>query len=86
MGFGLAGATLVGQSLGRKDPQDAQRWGWDVVKISSLFVISVTVHTLSRAIFKDVFMHYPPSVKENEVLSICFLPFSVIFLTDDHFT
>ena len=34
MGFGLAAATLVGRSLGRGDADDAEQWGWDVVKIA----------------------------------------------------
>jgi len=32
-GLGLAAASLVGQALGRGDPEDAHRWGWDVVKL-----------------------------------------------------
>ncbi len=32
--LGIAAASLVGQALGRKDPEDAYRWGWDVSKIS----------------------------------------------------
>ncbi len=31
--LGLSAATLVGQALGRKDVEDAKRWGWDVVKV-----------------------------------------------------
>lgn len=34
MGMGLAAATLVGQALGRGDPADAARWGWDVCKVA----------------------------------------------------
>lgn len=36
MGLGLAAATLVGQALGRGDPDDAARWGWDVVRVAAL--------------------------------------------------
>lgn len=36
LGLGLAAASLVGQALGRKDPDDAERWGWDVVRVASL--------------------------------------------------
>ncbi len=34
MGMGLAAATLVGQALGRGEPEDAARWAWDVVKVA----------------------------------------------------
>jgi putative MATE family efflux protein len=30
LGLGLACATLVGQALGRKEPEDAYQWTWDV--------------------------------------------------------
>jgi putative MATE family efflux protein len=32
-GLGTAGATLVGQALGRSDADDAAQWAWDVVKV-----------------------------------------------------
>jgi len=32
-GLGTAGATLVGQSLGMKDPAEANRWAWDVIRV-----------------------------------------------------
>lgn len=38
IGFGLAAGTLAGQSLGRKDADDAQRWAWDVIRIGCLWL------------------------------------------------
>lgn len=38
-GLGTAGATLVGQSLGEKDPEGASQWAWDVMKIGSLAML-----------------------------------------------
>jgi len=32
--LGIAAASLVGQALGRKEPEDAYAWGWDVAKIA----------------------------------------------------
>jgi MATE family multidrug resistance protein len=40
IGFGLAATTLVSQALGRKDPDDAHRWAWDVYKVAArLFLV-----------------------------------------------
>jgi putative MATE family efflux protein len=33
LAFGTATATLIGQSLGRRDPEEAQRWGWASVRL-----------------------------------------------------
>ena len=35
LGFGLAAASLVGQALGRRDVEDAQAWGYDVMKLAA---------------------------------------------------
>ena len=43
LGFGLAAASLAGQALGRKDPDDAKQWGWDVTKIAVLVVGGLSV-------------------------------------------
>lgn len=39
--LGIGGATLVGQALGRKDPEDAYRWGWDVSKMALMFSVGL---------------------------------------------
>jgi len=36
MGLGLSALTLVGEALGRKDADDAKRWGWDVTKVACI--------------------------------------------------
>jgi putative MATE family efflux protein len=41
IGFGLAAATLVGQSLGRRDVLAARSWGADVVKVALLVMSAV---------------------------------------------
>lgn len=41
MGFSVAAATLVGQSLGKKDPDTAKTYGWVSYGISTLFMIVI---------------------------------------------
>lgn len=36
VGLGLAGASLVGQAMGRGDQADARRWGWEVAGLGSV--------------------------------------------------
>ncbi len=38
VGLGLAALTLVGEALGRNDPDEASRWAWDVVKVTALIL------------------------------------------------
>jgi Na+-driven multidrug efflux pump len=63
MGFGMAAASLVGQALGRGDPDDARRWGWEVVRIAAVFVGSISVIGL---VFPDfllrLFLHEPETL------------------------
>ncbi|MCL2447400.1 MAG: MATE family efflux transporter [Polyangiaceae bacterium] len=37
MSFGTATATLISQALGRRDPDEAARWGWASVRLGVLF-------------------------------------------------
>ncbi|MFO0696125.1 MAG: MATE family efflux transporter [Polyangiales bacterium] len=46
LGFGLASATLVGQSLGARQPDEAERWTWDVVRVATLLVAVMAVPAL----------------------------------------
>ncbi len=60
LALGLAGATLVGQALGRKEPDDAYQWGWDVTKVSAVLL---TVLGLPMWLVPDlvsaIFIHDP---------------------------
>lgn len=42
LGFGMAAASLVGQALGRRDPEDARRWGWEVTRLAMVAVLLVS--------------------------------------------
>ena len=60
LALGLAGATLVGQALGRKEPDDAYQWAWDVARVSAVFM---TVLGLPMWLVPDlvsaIFIHDP---------------------------
>ncbi|MEQ9502382.1 MAG: MATE family efflux transporter [Deltaproteobacteria bacterium] len=66
--FGIAGATLVGQALGRKDPDDAMKWGWDVVTVAVAFVGCLG---LPMALLPDlilgIFIHDPETLALGRV-------------------
>ena len=46
IGFGLAATTLVSQALGRKDPEDAHRWAWDVYKVAAVLFALLAIPML----------------------------------------
>jgi MATE family multidrug resistance protein len=58
MGLGLAAASLVGQALGRKDPVDAARWGWEVVRLSVVILALIGLPMLLVPdVILSVFIH-----------------------------
>jgi MATE family multidrug resistance protein len=60
LGLGIASASLVGQALGRKDPEDARRWAWDVVRVAA---VVMTLLGLPMLLLPDLilsaFLHDP---------------------------
>jgi MATE family multidrug resistance protein len=42
-GMGIATATLVGAALGRGDPVDARRWGWEVATLGALAIVAFSL-------------------------------------------
>lgn len=53
LAFGLVAASLVGQALGRDDPDDAEAWGWDVVRVAC---VVLTVMGLPMVLAPDVLL------------------------------
>jgi len=51
IGLGIASASLVGQSLGRGDPSDANQWAWDVVRVGAILLFALGLPML---LFPDV--------------------------------
>ena len=60
LAMGLACATLVGQALGRGDPEDAYQWAWDVGKVT---VVLMTILGIPMWLVPDlvssIFIHDP---------------------------
>jgi putative MATE family efflux protein len=58
VGFGLAAASLVGQALGRGDPEDAVTWGWDVSRLAMLVVgVGALVGVVAPDLLLKLFLH-----------------------------
>lgn len=77
LGLGLAAATLVGQALGRKDPDDAQRWAWDVIKVgvAIMLLLGLPMAIAPRLILEAFFGDEP------EALALAVLPLRLAGLT-----
>ncbi len=61
--FGISAATLVGQALGQKEPEDAHRWAWETVRIAMavVFLISLPM-ILIPEILLGAFLHEPEPI------------------------
>lgn len=72
-GLGLAGATLVGQAMGAREMEEANRWAWDVVKIGTLAMVLLGVpFWLFPEVILGVF------IKEADALAAAVLPCRVL--------
>ena len=70
--LGIASTTLVGQALGKGEPEDAYQWGWDVVRVA---FVTLLVMGSAMIVFPElwlgVFLHNP------ETLELARLPLMV---------
>ncbi len=73
MGMGMAAASLVGQALGRGDPDDANRWAWDVVKIAVL-----TLFVLGLPMLLAPEMVVSPFLRDPATLALARLPLRMV--------
>ncbi len=76
LGLGIACASLVGQALGRGDPDDAKAWGWDVVKIG---VVVMGVLGLPMVLFPDPILAI--FLTDGEVIALAHGPLMLVGLT-----
>ena len=63
LAFGFVAASLVGQALGRGDVEDAEAWGWDVVRMG---VLTLGLMGLPMLLIPEIllsfFLHSPETV------------------------
>lgn len=58
MALGISAATLVGQALGRGEPDDAKQWAWDVVKVGIVLLGTLGIPMwLLPDLMLGVFLH-----------------------------
>jgi MATE family multidrug resistance protein len=77
LGLGLAAASLVGQALGRGEPQDARRWGWDVARVAVMLcgALGLVMGLFPELILRRFLAEQP------EVLRIAVMPLRLVGLT-----
>ncbi len=64
IGFGIASATLVGQALGRGDPDDAHRSAWDVVTVAAAMIIVIGIPmVVVPDLILGIFIHNPETMQ-----------------------
>ena len=73
IGLGITAASLVGQALGRRQPDDAYRWGWDVVRVG---VIVMGLLGLPMLIVPDLILW--PFLHDPETLAIARAPLRLV--------
>ncbi|MBT3585996.1 MAG: MATE family efflux transporter [Halobacteriovoraceae bacterium] len=60
LGLGIASASLVGQALGNGNPDDAEAWAWDVVKVGGAFLAVASLPLiLPPQLLLAIFIHDP---------------------------
>lgn len=72
-GLGTAGATLVGQALGKKNIPDAAAWAWDVIKLGSLSMVLIGLPFL---LFPDVILSI--WIHDQATLEVARLPTRIL--------
>jgi multidrug resistance protein, MATE family len=73
LGLGLAAATLVGQALGRSNPEDAERWGWEVARVG---MIGLAILGLPGAIWPEWLLS--GFIRDAETIAVASLPMRLV--------
>ena len=76
LGLGLASASAVGLALGRDDPEDARRWGWDVVKVAIVAMMALGAPMWMAP--EPILTFFMPT--EPEAVALAILPLRIVGL------
>jgi multidrug resistance protein, MATE family len=86
IGLGLSATSLVGQALGRRDTEDAYRWGWDVTRIAILLLgLMAMPMWLVPDLILGVFLHDPALIELGRLplmitgIAICLDGIAIVF-------
>lgn len=86
IGLGLSATSLVGQALGRRDADDAYRWGWDVTRIAILLLgLMAMPMWLVPDLILGVFLHDPALIELGRLplmitgIAICLDGIAIVF-------
>ena len=72
MGLGMGAATLVGESLGRKDPGEAMNWSFDVARIGMMFLAFLG---LPMVVFPELLLRI--FTQDPNVITIALIPLRI---------
>jgi MATE family multidrug resistance protein len=75
--FGTATATLIGQALGRREPEEAQKWGWASVRLG--LVVFGVVGLCEGWLFTDQVVHFisnSPAVRAASIFPMRVMGFA----------
>jgi multidrug resistance protein, MATE family len=75
LGLGLAASTLVGQALGRGDPDDASRWGWEVSRVG---VLGLALIGLPGLLWPEVLLQV--FIRDPETMAVATFPTRLVGL------
>ncbi|HAN32333.1 MAG TPA: hypothetical protein DCQ06_12125 [Myxococcales bacterium] len=77
VGFGIAGATLVGQALGRGDRQQALSWGRDIIRIGVVIMIGLgLILALGGRTWLSIFLRSEPELIEAGIVPLMIIGLS----------
>lgn len=76
IGLGIAATSLVSHSLGSKDPENAYRWGWDVVRLAMclMLLLGLPISIFAESILR-IFTH------DEHLISLGTLPLQITGLS-----